>query len=192
MKTSIGILYTFNGLSMLIVWPILILKNQAPEIKTNLVYMSFHLISEFITASSCLLTGVGLILNKQWAEKNYYVTTGFFIGAGYLAIGYYLFSNLSTALPVLLMLIGLNIAGLILFIGEMRKKMITKWLNKNKFSHFFRGIAIYTLINIAGFLSEMNSGYTYGYVSMIIILIIYITWTLLFDYKSGFKYEPKL
>jgi hypothetical protein len=179
MKTAIGILYTFNGLSMVIVWPFLIINNQAPEIQTNLVYMSFHLISEFITAISCLLSGIGLILKRRWAEKYYYVTTGFFIGAGYLAIGYYLFSNLSTALPVLFMLIGLNITGLTLFIVEVRKQKITKWLNKIKFSHFFNGIAIYTLINIAGFLSEMDSGYTYGYVSMIIILIIYITWTLL-------------
>jgi hypothetical protein len=184
MKTAIGILYAFNGLSMLIIWPILIINNQAPEIQTNLVYMSFHLISEFITAISCLITGTGLILKKRWAEKYYFVTTGFFLGAGYLAIGYYLFSNLSTALPVLFMLIGLNIAGLTLFIIELRKQKITKWLNKIKFSHFFNGISIYTLINVAGFLSEMDSVYTYGYVSMVIILIIYIACTLLLSNKN--------
>lgn len=192
MKTAIGILYAFNGLSMLIVWPILIINNQAPEIQTNLVYMSFHLTSEFITAVSCLITGTGLILKKRWAEYYYHVTTGFFIGAGYLAIGYYLFSNLSTTLPVLLMLISLNIAGLTLFIVELRKQKITNWVKKIKFSHFFNGIAIYTLINVAGFLSEMDSGYTYGYVSMVIILIIYKASTLLLSCKNEVEYEPKL
>jgi hypothetical protein len=184
MKKAIGVLYTFNGLSMLIVWPILIVNNQAPEIQTNLVYMSFHLVSEFVTAISCLLTGTGLIFNKQWAEKYYHITTGFFIGAGYLAIGYYLFSNLSTVLPVLFMLIALNLIGLTFFFVEVKKQMITKWVKSIKFSRFFNGIAIYTLLNVAGFLSEMKSGYTYGYVSMILILLIFITWTALLSNKN--------
>jgi hypothetical protein len=146
--------------------------------------MSFHLISEFVTSISCIITGIGLIQKKRWADKYYYVTTGFSIGAGYLAIGYYTFSNLSTALPVLFMLIVLNIVGLTLFLFDLKKQIISIWPDKTKFSHFFNGISIYTLINIAGFLSEMKSGYTYGYVSMTIILIVYTIWSLRLDYKT--------
>jgi len=192
MRKTIGILYAINGLSMLIVWPILIMKDQVPELHTNLVYMSFHLTAEFITAILCVVTGIGLLLKKQFAEEFYYITTGFFIGAGYLAIGYYLFSDLSTALPVLYMLIGLNITGLTLFIVEVEKQKITCWLKKTKLSHFFSGIAIYMLINIAGFLSEMKTGYTYGYVSMIFILLVYLTWALFRGYKTKVIYDSKL
>ncbi len=65
MKKVIGTLYSLNGLSMLIVWPILIVTNQASEIRTNFSYMCFHLTAEFITALICIITGIGLLINKE-------------------------------------------------------------------------------------------------------------------------------
>lgn len=178
MKTGIAILYTLNGLSMLIVWPILIITGQAAEINTNFPYMCFHLVSEFITAILCLITGIGLFINKNWAKKSYFLSSGFFIGAGYLAIGYYLFSNLSSNLPMLIMLIVINSIGLSLFIIVMQKGLLAPLGNKKKISLFFSGIIIYSLLNIAGFLSEIKTGYTFGYTSMVFILIFYTLWKI--------------
>lgn len=185
MKREIGILYTFNGLSMLILWPLLIINHQAPEIQTNIVYMCFHLVSEFITAVFSLIAGIGLISKKNWADKLYYSATGLFIGAGYLAIGYYIFSDLVTALPVLLMLIGLNTMGIVFYFIDLQRNIVSTQLKKIKVFDFFNGISIYTLINVAGFLAEMKSGYTYGYVSMVLILILFSFRNLV----TGFKKE---
>ena len=185
MKKAIGILYSLNGLSMLIVWPMLILTNQAPEIKTNFSYMCFHLTSEFLTGILCLITGIGLLINREWANKNYFLASGFFIGAGYLAIGYYIFSDLSSSLAMLIMLCVINIIGLFLFIIVIAKGLLVDLSNYIKLSLFFNGITVYTLINIAGFLSERNSGYTYGYMSMIFILLIYTVWNINVNLKNG-------
>ena len=183
MKTVIGILYFLNGLSMLIVWPMLIITNQAPEINTNFLYMCFHLTSEFLTAILCLITGIGLLINKTFANKYYFLSSGFFIGAGYLAIGYYIFSNLSSGITMLIVLGGINIIGLTLFFIVMLKDLLINLKKRIKISLFFSGITVYTILNIAGFLSEMNSGYTFGYLSMLIILLFYIIWNINLNLK---------
>ena len=185
MKKGIGVLYLLNGLSMLIIWPILIISNQVPEINTNFSYLCFHLTAEFLTATICFITGFGLLLNKNWANKIYFLSTGFFIGAGYLAIGYYIFSNLETGLSMLIMLCTINILGLTLFIIVLHKKLLINFENKIKLVLFFNGILIYTLLNIAGFLSEMKTGYTYGYMSMVFIILIYSLWSININMKSN-------
>jgi len=182
-KRIIGIVYLLNGLSMFIVWPMLLIKDQAPEIETNFKYMCFHLSSEFITAIFCVITGIGLLFNNAWANKLYFLTTGLFIGAGYLAIGYYLFSDLTTGLPLLIMLSILNIIGLVIFITILKKGFLSQASDDAKLILFFSGMTFYTLINIAGFLSEMNSGYTYGYVSIVFVILIYTTWLIIANLK---------
>ena len=169
---------------MLIVWPMLILTNQAPEIKTNFSYMCFHLSAEFITALICLITGIGLLINESRANKYYFLASGFFIGAGYLAIGYYLFSDISSSLTMLIMLCLINILGLSLFIIVLVKGLLVNVNNYIKLSLFFSGIIVYTLLNIAGFLFEKKSGYTYGYISMVFIILIYIVIRMYLDLKK--------
>lgn len=184
MKKAIGILYSMNGLSMLIIWPILIIKNQVPELETNLSYMCFHFIAELITAISTLIVGIGFLINKKWANKYYFVATGLFFGAGYLAIGYYIFSDLTNVLTMIIMLFALNITGLTLFLIIYLKGLLIQAKNFIKLSLFFNGIIIYTLINVAGFLSERETGYTNGYISMIFIIVIYTIWTIYSKLKN--------
>jgi hypothetical protein len=184
MKKGLGILFTFNGLSMFIVWPLLITFNQAPEIQTNPVYMLFHLVAEFLVAFFCLISGLGILLDKKWAHGLYYPTSGLFLSAGYLAIGYFIFSDSNSALPVLFLLVTLNIIGLVFLTVDLNRNIITALSKKVKLDLFFQGVLIYTLINVAGFLSEMNSGYTYAYVSMALILILHSAW------KTHSLYKP--
>jgi hypothetical protein len=184
MRTGIGILYLLNGLSMLIVWPMLIATGQVTELKTNLTYMCFHLSAEFMTAAICVITGLGLLLGKAWAKKLYFVSSGFFISAGYLAICFYLFSKQPTAATMLTILFTINIFSLIIFLLVVFKKMLLDISRKKMVFLFFNGLTIYTLINTAGFLAAMKSGYTYGYMSMIFLIVLYALWNV-YDFMKA-------
>jgi hypothetical protein len=72
-----GIFYLLNGISMLVVWTVLILTNQVPELNSQLPYMLFHLTAEFITAVIAVLTGFGLLKNYDSNYDTFYPVSDF-------------------------------------------------------------------------------------------------------------------
>ena len=60
-----GLFYILNGFSMLIVWPVLISTGGVPELKTQFIYMVFHLAAEVTTATVGIITGVGMLLRRD-------------------------------------------------------------------------------------------------------------------------------
>ena len=78
------------GLSMIGMWSALLGTDQVPEIHTEPIKISFHLIVEFLTAFALLFGGFGLFTNRKWGFYVYLLSMGMLlyslIGEG---IGYY-------------------------------------------------------------------------------------------------------
>ena len=172
MTTKItGVFYCLNGLAMFTLWPILIITGQVPELNDQLIYMLFHLFSELVAALLGLVTGVSLWIDRDWAKRLYFWTTGLLLAAGYLAIVFYVFTPKSNSWGILTMLATITSFQAILLVLLFNTYFQDKRCTRAKLTLIFNGALVYTLINVAGFLTQIGTGYTAGYASMVIILI---------------------
>jgi hypothetical protein len=168
-----GIFYFLNGLSMLIVWPVLIMTNQVKELNNQFIYMLFHLSSEFITAVLSIVCGIGLLKNRDWSIRIYFFSSGLSFSAGILAIIYYLFIPTTKELSMVGMLIVINFVLIFLLIKNFKLLYNGQQYFTSKLELLFNGAKVYVLINASGMLLDKVNGYTIGYASFIIILISY-------------------
>lgn len=171
-----GIFYLLNGISMLIIWPVLILTNQVKELNSQFLYMLFHLSSEFITAVLSIVSGIGLLKNRDWSKRIYFLSTGLSFAAGILAIIYYLFIPESKDIAMVGMLFGINFVLIFLLIKNFKMFYDSEQYFTSKFELLFNGAKIYVLINVAGMLLDKVNGYTIGYGSFVIVLVVYVIW----------------
>jgi len=85
-KSILGIFLIIMGVSVIVVWSIILGSESPKEGKTELI---FHLFSELMMASSCIIAGIYILLNN----KNRLAVTMFSLGALLYslvnAIGYY-------------------------------------------------------------------------------------------------------
>jgi len=77
------------GTVMIGMWTVLLGTGQVPEIDTEPIYLSYHLIAEFATAVTLLIGGFGLFTNRKWGLKAYLVSMGMLLYAVLIAGGYY-------------------------------------------------------------------------------------------------------
>ena len=82
--------------------------------------MIFHLVSEFLTAVFSIITGIGLFFNKNLAKGIYFLTSGLFVAAGYLAAIFYLFTPESKSLGMFTMLVCINLFAVILLVYNFK------------------------------------------------------------------------
>ncbi len=66
MKKAAAIFSLFCGVMMLIVWGVLLGAGNVPELKTTPLEAGFLLAAEFLTASSLILGGFGVLSAKTW------------------------------------------------------------------------------------------------------------------------------
>jgi hypothetical protein len=171
-----GLFYILNGLSMLLVWPILISTGGVPELKTQFIYVVFHLAAEFTTAVLGVITGLGLLLKTQWSKPLYFLSTGFFLIAGYLACTYYLFTPGTRSMGMASMLFGINLIIILLLIPNFRRFYPLPKATANKAILLFDGALLYVLTNVAGMLFNQGTGYTVGYGGAALLLLGYTVW----------------
>jgi hypothetical protein len=87
---SIAAIYSILiGIAMIGMWTVLLGTGQVPEIDTEPIYLSYHLIAEFGTAAALLIGGFGLFTNRKWGLKAYLVSMGMLLYAVLIAGGYY-------------------------------------------------------------------------------------------------------
>jgi hypothetical protein len=79
----------FIGVAMIGMWSALLGTDQVPEIHTEPIKISFHLIVEFLTAFALLIGGFGLFTNRKWGFHAYLLSMGMLLYAIILSIGYY-------------------------------------------------------------------------------------------------------
>lgn len=84
-----GIYSIFVGISIALLWLILFSSGQIPELETEPFNITFHIISELILAVSLVLSGMGLLLNRERSENFNLFSMGLLIYSLINAAGYY-------------------------------------------------------------------------------------------------------
>jgi hypothetical protein len=154
----------------------LISSGEVPELKTQLTYMIFHLVAEFSTAILGIITGVGLLLKREWSKPLYFLSSGFFLIAGYLACAYYLFTPDTRSVGMASMLFGINLVIVLLLIPNFKHLNPVPQAAAHKTVLLFEGALLYVLMNVAGMLFDKDTGYTIGYGSAVLLMFGYTLW----------------
>ena len=77
------------GLSMIAMWSSFYFTDAIPELKTEPIRVSFHIVAEIATGV-CLITGAfGLYRNKEWGIRVFPVSMGMLLYTSIVSPGYY-------------------------------------------------------------------------------------------------------
>jgi hypothetical protein len=77
------------GIAMIGMWLALIVTNQVPEINTEPIRITYHLIGEFLTAILLLIGGFGLFTNRGWGFHVFLIAMGMLLYTVIVSAGYY-------------------------------------------------------------------------------------------------------
>ena len=77
------------GIAMIGMWLSLIANNQVPEINTEPIRITYHLIGEFLTAILLLIGGFGLYDNRGWGFHMWLIAMGMLLYTVVVSAGYY-------------------------------------------------------------------------------------------------------
>jgi len=77
------------GIAMIGMWLSLIATNQVPEINTEPIRITYHLIGEFLTSILLLIGGFGLVTNHIWGFHVFLISIGMLLYTVIVSAGYY-------------------------------------------------------------------------------------------------------
>jgi NADH:ubiquinone oxidoreductase subunit K len=77
------------GIAMIGMWLSLITTNQVPEINTEPIRITYHLIGEFLTAILLLIGGFGLFTKRRWGFHVFLISMGMLLYTVIVSAGYY-------------------------------------------------------------------------------------------------------
>lgn len=77
------------AICMICMWGLLLATGNVPEIKSEPLEIAFHLLSEFTTAGILLISGIGILAKRAWAEKLFLISAGSLLYSTLNAAGYY-------------------------------------------------------------------------------------------------------
>lgn len=77
------------GIAMIGMWLLFIVTNQIPEINTEPVRITYHLIAEFLTAILLLIAGFALFTNQKWGFHLFLISMGMLLYTVIVSAGYY-------------------------------------------------------------------------------------------------------
>jgi hypothetical protein len=118
-KKAAAVYCLLMGASMIAMWTLLLMSGSVPELKTEPLRISLHLLSEFLTVGVLLTAGLGLLLKKPWAEKTFFLAMGALMYSVLTAGGYYLQLGDYT-MPVMFAAIFLSALFFVLAVGKRR------------------------------------------------------------------------
>lgn len=87
MKKAASIFSIFCGVSMLVVWGILLSTGQVVELQTEPFGTAFLLGAEFLTAISLLIGGFGLLTDRNWGLRAALAALGMLLYCTVFSIG---------------------------------------------------------------------------------------------------------
>jgi hypothetical protein len=87
MKKAASIFSLFCGISMFVVWGILLATGQVVELQTSPFGTIFLLAAEFLTAISLLIGGLGLLTDKNWGLRADLTALGMLLYCTVFSIG---------------------------------------------------------------------------------------------------------
>jgi hypothetical protein len=77
------------GIAMIGMWLSFITTDQIPEIKTEPIRITYHLIAEFLTAILLLIGGFGLYTGRKWGFHLFLISMGMLLYTVIVSAGYY-------------------------------------------------------------------------------------------------------
>jgi len=77
------------GIVMSGMWLSFIATNQVPEINTEPIRITYHLLAEFLTAILLLIGGFGLFTNRKWGFHLFLISMGMLLYTVIVSAGYY-------------------------------------------------------------------------------------------------------
>ena len=89
MKKIAAIYSIIIGIAMIGMWLSFIATDQIPEIKTEPIRITYHLIAEFLTAILLLIGGFGLYYRRKWGFHLYLISMGMLLYTVIVSAGYY-------------------------------------------------------------------------------------------------------
>jgi hypothetical protein len=77
------------GIAIIGMWIAFILSDQVPEITTEPIRITYHLIAEFLTAILLISGGLGLYASRSWGFHLYLIAMGMLFYTVIVSAGYY-------------------------------------------------------------------------------------------------------
>ena len=77
------------GITMLVMWFLLLFRREVPDLKTKPTQIFFHLAAEFLTAVFLIIGGIGFIMNQPWGLAVFFIAIGMAIYSTINAAGFY-------------------------------------------------------------------------------------------------------
>jgi len=77
------------GVGMIGQWTASFIGKQIPELKTEPIRIGFHLAAELITALCLILSGIGLLITKNWSIPLFLVASGMLFYTAIISPGYF-------------------------------------------------------------------------------------------------------
>lgn len=74
---------------MLAQWGFFLAAGQVPELQTEPLRISFHLLAEFATALGLIASGITLLKQKTWAVSMYLLSSGMLLYSVVVSPGYF-------------------------------------------------------------------------------------------------------
>lgn len=87
MKKAASIFSIFCGVSMLVVWGLLLSTGQIVELQTEPFGTTFLLVAEFLTAIALLIGGFGLLTDRNWGLRADLAALGMLLYCTVFSIG---------------------------------------------------------------------------------------------------------
>jgi len=110
MKKRSAIFSIVLGCCMIGMWVVFYLNNSIPEIEIKLLEFSMHIVAEMITALCLILSGIGLLTKKSWADPLYLFSSGMLVYTVITSAGYFLQRN---EIPFVIMFVVILILTLV-------------------------------------------------------------------------------
>ncbi|MFX1521687.1 MAG: hypothetical protein ACFFCD_17410 [Promethearchaeota archaeon] len=163
------------GIVDVLTWAILIVTNNVPDLKTNVLNFSFHWTSEFLMAGLLIIAGYLILSDNILSPRVYYFATGILIIA---IIGADIFYIINFNLILLILGIIITISAAILAIKNYEEK--------RDFYYFTMGTIIYAALNVIGNTLQKGdfASFAYQLISFIFAMIL-----VLLSFKSELKFE---
>ena len=90
LKRAVSVYSMVIGVSMIGMWIFFYLIGGIPELETEPIRISMHIIAEGLTAILLILGGYGVLTGKGWGEKMYFLSMGMLIYTLIQSPGYFM------------------------------------------------------------------------------------------------------
>lgn len=80
----------FIGISMVGMWILFYTSGNIPELDTEPIRISMHIIAEILTAVMLIIGGLGVLYNKKWGKDIYLISIGMLIYTLIQSPGYFI------------------------------------------------------------------------------------------------------